>query len=382
MRPSPVIAAVLCLSVLHVAAASAQTPAPSPHKLSLDQIVIAAFSPDGRVLMTVSEKDRQVHFWDVRTAQEVNRFGDAVTQAIFSANGSRVLTYGSDGVVRVFDSRTGKALRRLDGLNGAVRAMAISPDGSRALTVGDDHVIRVWDTATGRQVTQLTGHESAVNVVAFSPDGKLAASGSGTATAGPLTPSPKIDNSLRLWNLDEGSIRHQVKFPASVSAIAFSTTGKLVIAAAGNTVQTIDVASGKPAAAAAALPSDERFPAGLSTADRKHALRHAIGGCTLIDSQTGQEVRKLQSPIDGLPLHHAFSQDGSRVILGTGKAELFKRNPEAPGSVYVFEVATGRRLAHLTGHRREVTQVAISPDARHAFSKDGEKRLILWELSN
>jgi WD40 repeat protein len=241
----------------------------------------------------------------------------------------------------------------------------------------------VWDTGTGEQVGQLAGHEALVNVVAFSPGGKHVASGSGVPAPGRLTPfdhassAPGTDNSLRIWDVGRQAKVHQINFPAPVSALSFSTGGKLVIAASGNTVQMIEVASGGPVTAP---PSGERFVAGLSTADRKVSLRHAIGSSVLIESQSGQEVRKLDGPIDGLPLHHAFSQDGSRVVLGTGKAELFKRNPEAPGSVYVFEVSSGKRLAHLSGHRREVTLVAITADGRYAFSRDGEKRLLLWEL--
>jgi WD40 repeat protein len=233
-------------------------------------------------------------------------------------------------------------------------------------------------------VGQLAGHEALVNAVAFSPDGKHVASGSGIPAPGRLTPfdhgnsAAGTDNSLRIWDVERRAKVHQINSPAPVSAISFSISGKLVIAASGNNVQMIDVATGT---SVTAIPPGERFAAGLSTADRKFSLRHAIGSSVLIESQTGQEVRKLAGPIDGLPLHHAFSQDGSRVVLGTGKAELFKRNPEAPGSVYVFEVSSGKRLAHLVGHRREVTGVAITADGQYAFSRDGEKRLLLWELA-
>jgi WD40 repeat protein len=378
------------LAAGQVRADPAATDAPSPHKLALDRVVLAAFSPDGRALMTVSADDRQCHFWDVRSGDEVNRFGDAVANAIFSADGSRVMTSGRDGIVRIFDSKTGKALRRLEGLDLPPRAMALSPDGSRAATSADaQNSIRLWDASTGQQIARLDGHESPPNVLAFSPDATRLASASGQATAstplffahrgaatGPPTTAPaaRSDNTIRIWDLGQKS-QSKIVPAGAATAIAFSASGRTLLAASADATESFDVASGK-----AIAKQEERFPAGLSTADRKYTLRHFLGGATLIDVQTAQEVRKLEGPLAGLPLHHAFSQDGARVILGTGTAALFQRNPEAPGGVYVFDVASGKRLARLVGHRREVTQVAISPDGRYAFSRDGEKRLLLWEL--
>src|SRR3954453_18298087 len=67
----------------------ATKPIASPHVLTLDKVNIASFSPDGQTLMTVAEDDRQVHFWSAQTGEETNRFGVAVSGAIFSASGNR-----------------------------------------------------------------------------------------------------------------------------------------------------------------------------------------------------------------------------------------------------------------------------------------------------
>jgi WD40 repeat protein len=125
---------------------------------------------------------------------------------------------------------------------------------------------------------------------------------------------------------------------------------------------------------------DETFPPGQLTADRKTGLWKAIGNAAITNALSGEQTRKLDGPIEGLPICNAFSADGGRVILGTGKAELFKRNPEAPGGVYVYEVATGKQLAAMTGHPREVQRVAFSADATRALSLDASKTLFLWAI--
>src|SRR5689334_10060108 len=71
---------------VNLAAAGEAAVKPSPHVLKLDKVALATFSPDGKVLMTVGDDEKQVHFWSVGNGEEVNRFGVAVTNAIFSGD--------------------------------------------------------------------------------------------------------------------------------------------------------------------------------------------------------------------------------------------------------------------------------------------------------
>src|SRR4051812_44425344 len=162
------------------AGAPATRPIASPHLLNLAKVNVASFSPDGQILMTVAEDDREVHFWNTQNGEEVNRFGVAVTGAVFSGSGNRVMTWGDDSVVRIFDAHTGKALRRLQEMSEPLRAGALSPEGSRALIcAAGQSVITLWDAQTGRAIGALEGHVAPVTALGFSPDGKQAVSLSG-----------------------------------------------------------------------------------------------------------------------------------------------------------------------------------------------------------
>lgn len=340
--------------------------------VKVPKALVATFSPDGSVLMTVSASDRQVHFWSTASGEEVNRFGDAVTSAIFSGNGQRVMTWGSDQVVRVFDARTGKALKRLGEGGQAIRAGAISADGARAVMVVDGKmVLEIWDASTGQSVGKLEGHTAAVTALAFSPDGKqvMSVAGEGKNPA---------ERSVRVWDLSTLKPVQTITLPADGQWPHFSNNGKLALLQVGQEVKIFDLVSGQ--AIERPRSPDEHFPVGMFLGDRKTTLRRAIGSAAVIDAATNKDLQALEGPIDGMVLCHVFSGDGKRVLLGTGKAALFSRNPDLPGSVYLFDVATGKQLAKLEGHPKQVTQVGLSLDGKAGWSKDNENTLLAWKL--
>jgi WD40 repeat protein len=95
----------------------------------------------------------------------------------FSPDGTRLASAGLDGVVRVWDTDSGRQLRELTGHTGRVLAVGFSPDGTRLASAGLDGVVRVWDAASGGLLAMLVGAASGWAVLL--PDGpyKLAHTG-------------------------------------------------------------------------------------------------------------------------------------------------------------------------------------------------------------
>ena len=54
--------------------------------------------------------------------------------------------------------------------------MALSADGQWLAGGGSDGIIRLWETESGRLLVTLQGHAGAVRCVALSGDGRLVAS--------------------------------------------------------------------------------------------------------------------------------------------------------------------------------------------------------------
>ena len=60
----------------------------------------------------------------------------------------------------------------MEGHDGLIRSLAYNPDGRRLATGDGEGVVKVWDTRTGLEVLSLSAHDGAVNGVNFSPDGQ------------------------------------------------------------------------------------------------------------------------------------------------------------------------------------------------------------------
>jgi hypothetical protein len=153
----------------------------------------SAFSPDGKLLVTVSQGSK-VRLWDVQTGYELAQLADrSITVSDFSPSGRFIATGSEDNTVKLWSIESQKTLSTLRGHTDRVRKLVFSPDERRLVTASDDSTARVWDVESGKEIMTLQGHTGPVLNVAFSPDGKVI-----------LTTS--TDGTIRMWNAVTGEI--------------------------------------------------------------------------------------------------------------------------------------------------------------------------------
>ena len=149
----------------------------------------------GEVWVWDAETFNPLHQFSVKPETKYGEWASAADVAI-CPDGKRVavpITAGSRGApagmfindtgatIRIWELESGKDTALVKGLKVAVRRVVFSPDGKRLATAGSDMLVRVWDSETGKQLAELPNSER-VEVVAFSPDGKFLAAGSKDGT--------------------------------------------------------------------------------------------------------------------------------------------------------------------------------------------------------
>ena len=94
-----------------------------------------------------------------------------VVAAAFSPDGKRLVTV-SGNAARLWDSSTGKPLGPPLEHQAGVVAAAFSPDGMSVLTASNDRTARLWDSAIGKPLGPSLHHQNRINGVAFNPYAK------------------------------------------------------------------------------------------------------------------------------------------------------------------------------------------------------------------
>src|SRR3989442_4016500 len=101
---------------------------------------------------------------------------NAISDLVWSPDGTRIASASYDKTVQVWDAVTGKRLVTYRQHSNWVTAVAWSPDGTRIASASYDKTVQVWDATTGKRLLTYYGHTDAVTALAWSPDDQHIAS--------------------------------------------------------------------------------------------------------------------------------------------------------------------------------------------------------------
>jgi WD40 repeat protein len=285
------------------------------------------------------------------------RHGGYVINVVFAPDGKSFVSCGNDSMVRLWDTATGKEIRRFEGHKGNIDGLAFAPDGKTILSSGTDGAGRIWDVATGKEKVTLTGHAGMVNAAAYAPDGKT------VATKG-------TDGTARIWDAASGKELHQIPVARdNGSPLVFSPDGKaLAVVAPDLSLKLIDTSTAKEiqtfAGHKATLNSLDFSPDGKQFA--------SAGGDSLArvwDVATGKEVLQLKGHEGTVSSVH-FSPDGK--LLATGGFDK---------TIRIWDAKTGQELRQGKGHTGVVSEVGFSPDSKLLASASWDGAVRLWDVA-
>jgi WD40 repeat protein/serine/threonine protein kinase len=304
----------------------------------------AVFAPDDKRVLTTDDKSAQM--WDAASGQRLFAMshGDTVYAAAFSSDGSKIITAGGDGTVRIWNAATGAPIRELRYQGSGAkqwRYAAVATSSSFvAATDTMGRIAHVWDAETGTQVAELANDGPGIYLVAFSGNGHwLATSGRDevrvfdtlswrqvAAIPGPRVRSLAFDPaSARLaigtndgvaaiWDVPSGARLGNLRDAgASVDAVAFSRDGALVAAASRDgMVHVWSVPSGSLRTEFHSH-RDKIYTVEFSASGDLLLTAGADGAAVLSNVATGLAVARLEGP-KSLVIAAHFDSTSRRVV--------------------------------------------------------------------
>ncbi|KAK2624043.1 hypothetical protein QTJ16_006677 [Diplocarpon rosae] len=187
-------------------------------------VTACEFAKNGSVLFTAS-LDGSVRAWDLVRYRNFRTF-TAPTRLSFSClavdpSGDVVCAGSLDSFdIHVWDVRTGQLLDRLSGHEGPVSTLAFAPNGGVVVSGSWDHTVRIWELFNRTQTSEPLQLQADVLDVAFRPDSlQLAVS--------------TLDGQLTFWSVSEAQQQSGVDGRRDVSGGRKITDRRTAANAAG-----------------------------------------------------------------------------------------------------------------------------------------------------
>ena len=349
-----------------------------------DAVTAASFGAAGDIVLTTSA-DGRARLWRAGVDAELRPVATVpgpVTAASFGGNGD-VVAVSALEALDVLKTSSGETLGKMPSVSA--HAVAMSRNGSSVAAASGDGV-SIWEVGDG----SLQSIDEPATALAFSPDGDLAL-GTDSGSIGIWTPDGNrvslLDGSsgrvtslgfdatgdrlaagleggkLAVWRVDAEARLYEVaanRVATSVTSVAFSPDGKLIVTAGGElTARVWNAATGRMSYALRAHSNTVR--AAVFSPNGGWLLTTASGAAGIWDAATRQRLLLLQG--EGDLLTSSFDSTSLRVTT-VGRDGVL--------SSYACEVCVGvDELIELAESRLEATGRELTAAERRHYLGGG-----------
>jgi WD40 repeat protein len=323
-------------------------------------VTSASFSPDGKTIITTTEKIQNTassaneyggniaRVWDLSTNLLMElKHENRVNQASFSPDGKYILTASDDKTARIWDV-SGKLLKTLKGDKTYVRSAYWSPDSQYILT--NSHNSYLWDIS-GRKIQtfKLDTEKFATGNAGFSPDGKRIFISTYTTT--------------RIFDISGKQIV-EIGGKQLVDDAGFSPNGRLFFTQDSEAVRVWDssdnISSTNFLTELVGNQSKPRW-----SPDGRYIVTFGLDRKVKIwDLSPKIPPVRINSP-EAIQQANA-SPDGKYIVTPTSKSAIIWDN-------------NGKRITRITGHSDSINSANFSPDGKRIITASYDKTARVWD---
>ncbi|XVU28809.1 hypothetical protein ACQPZJ_17650 [Actinoplanes sp. CA-054009] len=314
-----------------------------------------AVSGDGRLLVTVGVGDPPTLMRPDRSALPHPQI---VNVLAVDPSGERVATVSADAAIRIWDPRTGALRSTIAGDEPA--GLAFGPDGSLAASV-DDRVV-LYDPAEKPRHTFTL--DEAPGAVAISPDGSLLAALTTTAAV--------------VWDLRTREQRARLS-PAegTLARLAFTPDGRHLLVTSNRDAGddewdgTVSRFRTSDLARLDSLEFPGQFAGELAVSPDSATVALPVESGVRLVRVDGLTVQRDLGAQPASVIRIAWSPDGRTLATGTDTAD---------GQIYLWDSATGDRIAEVRGNSNQRGPIAFTPDGDRLLAGLNDWTVGVWQL--
>ena len=327
-----------------------------------------ALSPDeGRA--AVAFADFRVCTYDTESCQpivEMSGHRNRIVDLAFSKDGSRLVSGGSDHVIRVWNVLRGVTERTLPGHEATVVQLDWSEDGRFLLSRSEDGSIRLWNLDAESDPSLLKAHDSYVYPVAFDPSGEVFATGG-------------WDKAVRLWKASTRELLWETPNAHVVLDLSFSPSGdRLMVQTVDRDIRFLDRATGREIAVHT-LNEFHANAGGWISDELVWLVRGPSTGSRLPGAASNPGVA-LVDPTSGVVSRHLGTETGIVSDLALSPSRRLAATAHMDGTIWLWDPESWKAVRSLRGHDSEAVSVTFDPNGAYLVSTSLNGEVLMWSL--